>query len=69
MKKTLGLPKIKIDKKILELWKTDKQLLRKYNLRDAEIMYKIEKAKAYQYNDIRLGALGNRFCNYYNNFI
>lgn len=65
--KVVGLKKITHEGlKIIDMWRDHKDKLKEYNLRDAEIMYKIEKNKSYQTNDARTAALGNRFSNYFN---
>ena len=65
--KVLGISKLNLDgRKIIQLYNTDKIKLKQYNLRDAELLYKIEERKGYHYNDVRTGILASRFCNYYN---
>jgi DNA polymerase I len=64
--KLLGMQKIKHGKsKIIELYTNDKKMFKEYNLRDCEIMYRLEKEKSFFLNDVTLGILGNRFSNYY----
>lgn len=65
--RVLDIKKIELPrgKKMIDIYKEDKPLLKRYNMRDAEIMYKLEKSKGYFKNDIRTAMLGNRFSNYF----
>ena len=62
----LGLKKIDLNKKrMIDIYRNDKPLLERYNRRDTEIMFELDKKHGFLKSDIELAGYGNRFANYY----